>query len=141
MKRQKPLQALPLGIRLADYFWSPDKAEREVNLAAQRRRAALAKLAKLEVEWKVQDELRLRRRAAELAVVVAADKEWLAREQAWEEQLQKIQDYYRSEAQREAAEERKRLLAKLDKVTRQMNKSDVRAERQELLRRGVFRGR
>jgi hypothetical protein len=65
----------------------------------------------------------------------------LQREEAWENRLAKIQNFYRSEAEKDAEKERAALLARLAKATEQIRKSDARAERVVVLsRRGVVRG-
>jgi hypothetical protein len=107
----------------------------------RRRQNRLAKLHKLEVQWAREDTERLRRRADELEVVVKQDKIWLEREDAWEKEIQRRKDIILQLHEKEAAEERTRLLAKLAKVTGKMNRSTVRAEREVLARRGVLRGR
>jgi len=64
----------------------------------------------------------------------------LQREKAWENRLAKIQNFYRTEAEKDAEKERAALLARLAKATEQIRKSDARAERVMLSRRGVVRG-
>ena len=126
---------------LGDVLWEPAPDEIELQVNERRRRNRLAELHKLEVQWAREDTERLRRRAAELEVVVKQDRAWLEREEAWEKEIQRRKDIISQLHEKEAAEERKRLLAKLAKVTEQMNRSTVRAEREVLARRGVLRGR
>jgi hypothetical protein len=131
---------LPSGVSLGDVLWEPAPDEIELQVNERRRRNRLAKLHKLEIQWAREDTERLRRRAAELEVVVKQDRAWLEREEAWEKEIQRRKDIISQLHAKEAAEERKRLLAKLARVTEEMNRSTVRAEREVLARRGVLRG-
>jgi hypothetical protein len=106
-----------------------------------REETQLDRLRCLEREWARRELFQLRRRAAELTVVVAADCAYVERQNALEAEIQRRKNYYEAVHKDEADQERKWLLARLEKATKEMNKSDVRAEHRELLRRGVYRGR
>src|SRR5260370_30222694 len=84
-KRQRhPLRALPLGISLSDFFWEPTRGEIEADQRRANRLRRLEYLAKLKESWEREDCERLRRRAAELAVVVENDRAYIERVNAIE---------------------------------------------------------
>jgi chromosome segregation ATPase len=113
-----------------DFYFVPTREETQLD-----------RLRCLEREWARRELFQLRRRAAELTVVVAADCAYVERQNALEAEIQRRKNYYEAVHKDEADQERKWLLARLEKATKEMNKSDVRAEHRELLRRGVYRGR
>jgi len=142
MKRKRhPLRALPLGIQMSDFLWEPDAEEKRVAVEAQRRQSRLAKLHRLEKLWAAQDFERLKRRAAELAAIVEQDRAFVAREQAFEREMQRRQAIIMQLHDEDAKLERKLLLARLEKATKELNKDVVRSERAALLAKGVVRGR
>jgi hypothetical protein len=126
---------------MADFLFEPDEDERRVEFEKQRVQSRLAKLHRLSKQWERADEERLRRRVAELSVIVGHDKEWLAREEAWEKEIQRRKDIILKLHDEDAKLERKLLLARLDKATKTMNADIVKAERTTLAARGVIRGR
>ena len=101
----------------------------------------MQKLHRLERLWAEQDLARMRRRVAELESVVKQDRSFVAREEAFEKEIQRRKDIILQLHDKEAADERKRLLAKLDAATKAINKDVVQAERKVLAARGVLRGR
>ena len=139
--RKRPIHALPYGINLSDYLFAPDAEEIQVVVNERRRQDRLAKLHKLEKMWERQDLERLRRRAAELESVIAADKEWLEKQNAWDAEIERRKAIILKLHDEDAKLERERLLARLEKATKTMNAEIVRSERAELSRRGVVRGR
>lgn len=137
MKRRIPLTALPAGIRPSDFFWGPTYEEHQLSL-----------LRKLKAKWAREDAAierkhleRMRKRAAELEQSVAKDREWLARLAERQEEQKRVTDYWLAEQKKQADAEHKALVARLAKATKEIQKSDARSEREELLRRGVVRGR
>jgi predicted polyphosphate/ATP-dependent NAD kinase len=149
MNRQRPsLLALPAGVKMQDFLFEPDEAEKQAyraTLAEKHRQNSLRRLAKLKQRWDEEDNAqrkRLRaRRVKELESVVAADREFVAKENekerrrmAAEAETKKIADYYINEQHKE-------LLARLHKATGEINRDIIRTERKELERRGVIRGR
>lgn len=142
MKRRYPVRALPLGIRLSDFYWQPTQEEKAVDskFLERQRRNRLDKLRRLERLWAEQDLARMRRRVAELESVVKQDRAFVAREEAFEKEIQRRKAIILKLHDEEAEAERKRLLTKLAKVTAEMNAATVRSERALLARRGVVRG-
>jgi hypothetical protein len=83
----------------------------------------------------------LKRRAAELAAVVEQDRAFVAREEAFEREMKRRQAIIIQLHEQDAADERKRLLARLEKATKEINADAARRERKVLAARGVLRGR
>lgn len=142
MNRRRPsLLALPAGVKLADFLFEPDKEEKQAFRNDRRRRGRLDKLKSLKSKWDAEDLAATRRRVKELEAVVAADREFVAREaeneerrMAAEAQTKKIVDYYINS-------EHKALLARAARAGREINADIVKAERKELERRGLVRGK
>jgi hypothetical protein len=140
-RNKRPLRALPMGLSMSDFFWEATPEETLIEFEKKRRQSRLAKLHRLELIWAVQDTERLRRRAAELAAIVAQDRIYVARVNAIEQEQKRVTDYWLDEQKKTAEVEWKALLAKAEKLGKEIRKSDVRAEREVLARRGVLRGR
>jgi hypothetical protein len=146
MSRRRPtLLALPSGVKFSDLDFKPTWQEIEWE------RWLRAK-AEYEKTWleNAQKELAL------LACIVERD----ARENALEEFHQRRQKFYREQAEKEAERDRQEiekylteqqrildapiynaLVARVNKAGDQIRKDAAHFERQELLRRGVVRGR
>lgn len=133
--------ALPADVELDFIDWVPGKAE---LAAVQRRKTAqrrLEYLDELKAEWERSDLLAMQRKAAELAVVIAQDKIWLARESAWEAKVESVRNYFLTELQREEKAADKARLERLRKAAAAINRDICKTEREVLIRRGAYRGR
>ena len=97
-------------------------------------------MAQMKACWDREDDERRRRHVAEIEAIVAVGRAYVERQNALEAEIQRRKDYYEAAHKDEADQERRRLLTRLEKATKEIRKSDVRAERQELFRRGVVRG-
>jgi hypothetical protein len=141
MRRRIPVLALPLDIKLDDILFAPDAEERKAYAWETHRRAALKRLERLRATWERQDLERARKRAKDLQALVEADRKFVAAENdrqerrvAAEQETKKIADYY-------LQEQRKELLARLARATKEISADVCRSERERLMRRGVVRGR
>lgn len=119
-----------------DILWGPTYEEHQLSL-----------LRKLKAKWAREDAAierkhleRLRKRATELEQSIAKDREWLARLAERQEEQKRVTDYWVEEQRKQAEADHKALLARLAKATKEIQRSDARSEREELLRRGVVRG-
>jgi hypothetical protein len=121
---------LPAGENLSNYLWEPTWEERQ-----------LAHLRQMEIHWNRNELLALRKRAKQLEATIAADRKWVERQQIIEDGLKRIQDYYKKAHDAEDAAEHAALLKRLEKATKDIAASNARAEKRELIRRGVLRGR
>jgi len=130
-RRESPIRFLvALADNLEDIAWRPTREE-----------ILFERLAHMKVCWDREDDERRRRRAAEIAVVVELDKVWLERERLWEECLAAVQNYYLGEREKEEQAADRRRREKCLKLRKEINRDMVRAEREELIRRAVYRGR
>jgi hypothetical protein len=145
-KRPKPKNFGAAGayVRLDEILFEPDDAEKKAHqklIAERHRQNSLRRLAILKQHWDEQDQAQRKRRVKQLAAIVAADREFVAKENekerrrmAAEAETKKIAEYY-------VGEEMKALLARAQKAGREINRDIIRTERKELERRGVIRGR
>ena len=101
----------------------------------------LERLRAMQAQWVAEDLARLRRYAAELAAVVEKDKIWLERVNERQKEQERVTNWWLGEQKKTADAIHEAQLARLEEITEDIRKSDARAERRELLRRGVYRGR
>src|SRR5882724_1991030 len=113
---------LPDGVNLRDFSFEPDDEEKASEFEKRRRQNRLAKLQRLEVLWAAQDAERLRRRAAELEIIVAADRLYVERATAVEQEEARVTNYWLEERKKTADAEMKSLLARLERATDSINK-------------------
>jgi hypothetical protein len=141
MNRRKPIRALPFGINLSDYYFHPTREEKLLDWLHEQKRI-----------WDAEDDVRRRRRAAQIEAEVNAAKEVQAREDRlvrdtnwWLQQREvdrPLMEKLTADLQ-DALEGNwhKKVLAKLAALEKEIRLDAVRAERKTLLRRGVVRGR
>jgi len=142
--RENPIRSvmcLPLGLDLDEIAW---RATREEIL--------IERLRMLKATWDREDLERYRRYAAELALVVEKDREYIERanaiecEEAWHRQqladgasvMQKFLARYQDELDGLRQSE---LRARLVRAGKEIERDRCRVEKEELTRRGVYRGR
>ena len=154
MNRRKrfPVRSLPYGINLADFDFVPTPEEKLWD-----------RLQKLKKVWDKEDDRRRKRRAREIELEIFAAREKQAAEDAAAEraaaanaEIEKRRSYFLKANEAESAVtekllesyddqldggKRKKLLAALERITKETKRDDARLERDELLRRGVVRGR
>jgi hypothetical protein len=121
---------LPFDIDLEQIAWKPTREE-----------ILLDSLAEMKRQWDAEELAYYRRRCAELALEVERCRVWLERERLWEERLAAIQNYYLSEREREAQAGDKSRRERCVRISKEINRAAARAEREELIRRGMYRGR
>jgi hypothetical protein len=150
--KQRPRFALPFGINLADYDFIPTREER-----------LLDRLAEMKSVWDREDDDRRRRQFAQIAKEIAEEKRKqeledreaeIARER--DAEIARRRNYYLTARKAEdplvekLLEEyqdqleggwRKKALAKLEKLTKEIARDKAKAEREALARRGVLKGR
>ena len=95
----------------------------------------------MQAQWVAEDLARLRRYVAELAVVIEKDVDWLDRVNAIQQEQKRVTDYWLAEQKKTADAIHKAHLKRLEQITEDIRKDAARAERRELLKRGVVRGR
>jgi hypothetical protein len=95
----------------------------------------------MQATWEREDIERHRRRAAEIAADVSQDLDWLERVNAIQREQQRMENYWLEERKKTADAIHKAQLKRSAQINEDIRKSAVRAERQELLKRGVVRGR
>jgi hypothetical protein len=88
--------------------------------------------------WDREDDARWRKRAAEIAAEVAKDLPWLAKMHEVEAEEERIRNWYLEELEKEEQDKQRR--KKLRELTERINRDMVRAEREGLIRRGVYGG-
>jgi hypothetical protein len=150
--KQRPRFALPFGINLSDYDFQPTREER-----------LLDRVHEMKLVWDREDDDRRRRRAAQISqeiIEARRQQELEDREESSarqrEEEIAKRRNYYLTARKTEdplvekLIEEyqdqldggwKKKALAKLQKLTAEIRRDRLKAEREELARRGVLRGR
>jgi hypothetical protein len=132
-RRESPIRftvPLPADIDLEQIAWKPTRQE-----------ILLDGLAEMKRQWDAEELAYYRRRCAELALEVEQCRAWLERERLWEERVAAIQNYYLSEREKEAQADDKSRREKCARLGKEINRAAARAEREELIRRGVYRGR
>jgi hypothetical protein len=139
---------LPFDLKFDDYFWAPTKSERKVLQQETIRRTRLEWFGEENRKWDQQIDRVLRLRAKNLETSVAEDRMWLKYENDREErkselnrQLTAIQEYYRTEREKELAAEDKARREKAKLVLKEINADIARFDRLALASRGVIRGR
>ena len=75
--------SLPDDIDLDDIAWVPTREERQ-----------LAWLKEQKAKWDVEELAYYRRRCDQLAVIVAADRAWIERQNEIEAEIKRVRDYY-----------------------------------------------
>ena len=133
--------ALPPDVDLNYIDWKPTVGEKQAIQRERTRKAKLEWLAAIQAKADSDELAFLRRKVAAQAQVIAADREWLDRQKELEEERAKVKAYYEQEHAKEEKAADKARLERLKKATDAINKDNARAERAELLRRGVVRGR
>jgi hypothetical protein len=121
---------LPSGINLDDISWSPTREE-----------ILLEHLRVMQAQWMAEDFARFHRYAAELTVVVAKDRLWLEQVNEIQREQKRVNDYWLAEQKKTAEAIHAAQLKKLELILEDIQKDNARAERAELLRRNVVRGR
>jgi hypothetical protein len=129
VRRKRPFISPLAPGKPGDYYFYPTPEER-----------LLAALADRKKQWDAEDDARIRRGAAEIALVVEQDREWLSRERAFEDRVLQIQTYYESERKKEEQAADKRRLARFKQITAEINADICRTERVKLAARGLIRG-
>jgi hypothetical protein len=133
-RRENPIRylvSLPVDVSDLDGIsWKPTREE-----------ILLERLRSMRATWELEDIERHRRRAAEIAADVSRDIDWLERVNAIQREQQRVENYWLAEQKKTADAIHKAQLKRLAQINEDIRKSDARIERQELLRRGVYRGR
>lgn len=139
----KRIRVLPLlaSVSYADFYWEPTHDEVKIERRGKQRLNDLTRLVMMKAKWEREDLDRVKRRLAEIGREVERDKVWLQQQEEWEREIERRRNYWLSEQAKEAERERNKLLARLEKANKEIVKSNALAERQELIRRGVYRGR
>ena len=125
-----PNRRVPPGFSDNDYYWYPTREER-----------MLERLAQMKAEWDAQELAYYRRKLREHGEDVARDLPWLERQNELEVELAAIQNYYRTEREKELAAEDKARREKAKLILKEINTGIARFDRAALARRGVIRGR
>ena len=133
-RRENPtraVMALPVDVANLDGIsWTPTREE-----------ILLERLRLMQAQWVAEDLARLRRYAAELAVVVEKDKILLERVNEIQQEQKRVTGNWLAEQKKTADAIHKAQLKRLEQITEDIRKDAACAERRELLRRGVYRGR
>jgi hypothetical protein len=132
-RRESPIRfssALPPDVDLDDIAWVPTREERQ-----------LAWLKEQKAKWDAEELAYYRKRCDELAIVVAADKAWIDRQNEIEAEMKKARDHYEAEHKKEEQAADRARRQKCLKLRKEINRDLVRAEREELIRRGIYKGR
>jgi hypothetical protein len=133
-QRENPIRYLvflPVDVSdLNGISWKPTREE-----------ILLERLRAMQATWEREDIERRRRRAAEIAADVSRDIDWLERVNAIQREQQRVENYWLEERKKTADAIHKAQLKRLAQINEDIRKSDARIERQELLKRGVVRGR
>jgi hypothetical protein len=152
MNHRRPIYVLPCGESLSDYDFSPSAEETAAakQLAKNRKHAkrVLENLGHQLKQWERQDTeyqrtmtaLRQKHIAA-ILVQAELDREWLARMNAWEQEINRRRNFYLTEHKKEVRAAHAAQLKKLEQIQNDIRKDNARAERQELLKRGLVKGR
>jgi hypothetical protein len=150
--KQRPRFALPFGINLADYDFHPTREEK-----------LLDRVNEMKLVWDREDDERRRRRAALIAAEIEQARKRQEREdreaeieREREAEIERRRNYYLTAHKTEgnAMEKlvaklqdelegnwRTKALVKLEKLTAEIRRDRLKAEREELARRGAIRGR
>jgi hypothetical protein len=134
VKRRFPKLVLPANLRLDEILFAPDAEERQYTHLEKQRQQRLARMERLAKRWEREDQARLEKRVRDLEAIVGADREFVEACNAREAEIQRVRAYYETE-------QRKELLARLARATKDISKDVCRAEREKLMRRGIVRGR
>jgi len=132
-QRENPIRftsALPPDVDLEDIAWVPTHEER-----------LLAWLQEQKTKWDAEELAYYHSRCDQLAVIVAADEAWIDRQNEIEAEMKRVRDYYEGEHKKEEQAADKARREKCLKLRKEINRDMVRAEREELIRRGVYRGK
>jgi len=133
-RRENPIRylvSLPVDVSDLDGIsWKPTREE-----------ILLERLRAMQATWEREDIERHRRRAAEIAADVSRDIDWLERVNAIQKEQQRVENYWLEERKKTADAIHAAQLKRLEQITEDIRKDAARAERRELLRRGVYRGR
>jgi hypothetical protein len=92
-------------------------------------------------KWAKEDEIRRRKRFAEIHAAVNRDRQETQRQEMVERELEKVQSYFRTELEKEAQSADDKRRAALAKITKHIARDKARVERETLAARGVLRGR
>ena len=148
----RTLHILPDGLKWSDISWEPTWEEKALDWNRQQIALALAAVKRIELEeqrvWLEAQTRRLAQVALEidetarkLALADAKERElaWF-RDQAQQgaDEMTKLMECYQRQLD---APTYKKLLARVEKVGREIARDNARIERLELMRRGVIRGR
>ena len=133
--------ALPPDVNLDFIDWQPTHSEKEATRRELTRKVKLEWLAEIQAKADRDELAYLRMKVAAQAKVIEADRDWLERQKEREDELKRVQAFYESEHQKEEQAADRARLARLKKATDAINKDNTRAERAELTRRGLVRGR
>ena len=141
-RRSKPVVFPPVLLeRMGDFFWEPDDAEIAVNIEQRRQRNFTAKMNRFLARYAEEELEYYRKRCAQIQALVAADKAWIERQNEIEAEMKRVRDYYEGEPKKEEQAADKARCEKCLKLRKEINRDMVRAELEELIRRGVYRGR
>jgi hypothetical protein len=145
--RPRPIFALPPGVNLSDMDFVPSKEEREAGRVRKQAARRLKNLANLMKLWQRQDDEYEQRRDAirqkhinTILALAEQDRAWLERVNEIQQEQKRVTDYWLAEQKKTADAIHKAQLKRLAQINEDIKKSAARAERQELLRRGVVRG-
>jgi hypothetical protein len=149
--RKRPRMALPMGVNLRDYAFEPTRDEKLWD-----------RLRQIEREWIKEDDQRRRERANQIAAEVEQariqqqqDDEVAVLQAEIDAVIDKRRAYYleRRKAEGPVTEKliakyeselniwQKKAQAKLDQLTKDIQRDKIKAERETLAARGVIRGR
>jgi|SRR6516225_9697174 hypothetical protein len=141
-RRSKPIVFPPaISERMGDFLWEPDEAEIAVNIEERRQKNFAAKMKRFFARFHQEELEYYRKRCDQLAVIVAADKAWIDRQNGIEAEMKEVRDYYEGERKKEEQAADKVRREKCLRLRKEINRDIVRTEREELIRRGVYRGR
>jgi hypothetical protein len=147
-RRHSQVLALPGDVKMSDVLWEPDEAELQVLRAYRFAAHHLKRLEAKKRQWQSQDRQhdaymdRMRRKfAAGLQARVAVDVRANELQAARDAEIEKVRSYYLGELDKEIAAADKKRLEALAAITKRIEKDNRRVEREELIRRGVVRGR
>jgi hypothetical protein len=128
-----------------DYLFGPDDAERKVvrNLKRRKRKHNLfvKRVEGMKAKWDREELAYLRAKVQQQAASIELDRQWIARQNEIEQErrqreaeVEKIRSYYETEQDKERK-------ARLDRLTKQINKETNARDRRVLEGKGLVRGR
>ena len=122
-------------------WYTPGFSMHEVDFVPTREEKILDWLRGKQAQWAKEDELRRRKRFAEIQAAVNHDRQETERQELLECELEKVQSYFRTELGKEAKAADDKRRAALAKITKHVARDKARVERETLAARGLLRGR